>query len=569
MNNGPKDGNWNAPGSPYASYGPPRGQGAVGFEETRLLEDPSQELQQTAPISPHAAQQAPAPSASPAARGGINPKDIASEKTILHDDIKGSLGAMAKLVILEGMQQGKEFPILEQTVSFGRERDNTISFPDLSVSRYHFKIHRKPNGHDLEGLSDGNPTLLNGKATRKATLKHGDRIQAGKTLLQYLMLGQPNAPVEAKSNMAIFLVLGLVLLSGGIGAGIFLFSGRKTAQDDSKKQMVTEAFEEGLNLYRQRKWRDAEIAFERALSHDSKRMDIKQYIRDARSENDADLKLKKVRLLIADKNYKEAKEALTDIEEKLAPGSVYAEDLLRLQSNVRKALAPAVVVVVPPVRNGGTKPHTRTRWVKKNGRWVRASAPAPTPPPTTVTPAVPAAKTPEQIALESFAEGDLNKAKDLLIKAGNSNKANQIDQFREAYSRGKSSHNNRIHTTAIPALEQALQIDQELGLGKSLYTVQLRKMLANMYSMAGLMAFSERQYGSAYSSFRKALKQRPDHIVSKSKIEEIQAEAQGWLSEAQKAKGTAAKTYLLRITNTLPQTDPICKQAKALLKQFE
>jgi hypothetical protein len=324
--------------------------------------------------------------------------------------------------------------------------------------------------------------------------------------------------------------------------------------------LVSESFEEGLNLYRQRKWRDAEIAFERALSHDNTRADIKQYIRDARAENDADLKLKKTRLLISEKNYKDAKEVLGDIEEKLAPGSVYAEDLLRLQSKVRKALAPAAVAVTPaPVQ-----PPPVRRWSRRRRRAVQ-----PTPPPPTPTPAVPAAKTPEQIALESFADGDLNKAKALLIKAGNSNKADLIDQFRDLYGRGKTSHNNRIHATAIPALERALQIDQELAQGKSLYTVQLRKMLANMYSMSGLMAFGERQYGSAYSSFQKALKQRPGHIVSKSKIEEIQAKAQGWLSEAQKAKGATAKTYLLRIANTLPQTNPICKQAKQLLKQLE
>ncbi|MCB9637973.1 MAG: FHA domain-containing protein [Myxococcales bacterium] len=553
MNNGPKDGNRNAPGSPYASYGPPAASGATGFEETRLLEDPIEKLAQTTPVPgpPANAHAAPSQGNRP------KPKDIASEKTILHDDLKGTLGAIAKLVILEGVQQGKEFPLLEQTISFGRERDNTISFPDLSVSRYHFKVHRKNTGHDLEGLSDGNPTLLNGKTIKKPVqLKHGDRIQAGKTLLQYLVMGQNNPAPKSGAGAMIGIVVALVLLIGGIGVGLLLFANQKPVpQVDPKIQLANDSFEEGLNMFRQRKWRDAEIAFEKATSLDPKRVDAKQYITDARAESNADQKLKKVRLLLTEKNYKEAQSSLKDIEERLAPGSVYAEDLWRLQARVRKALKAQAVAVAPPVQ---PTPQPRRRRRRR-----RQATPPPTPVPT-----APKVKTPEQKAMEFFVEGDLQKAKTTFSQAGNSNKASLIDQFREVYLRGKTNHNNRIYGNAIPALRQALRIDKELSDGKSVYSGQISKMLANMYSMAGLMALSKSEYGGAYSNFRRAITLRPGHVVSKAKIAEIHAKAQGWLTEAQRLKGREAKTLLLRISKTLPSTDPLCRQAKALLNKL-
>jgi flagellar protein FliL len=51
------------------------------------------------------------------------------------------------------------------------------------------------------------------------------------------MAEQPNnaVPVKAKSNNLIFLVIGIVLLAGGMGAGWFLFAHNKTTQAAAEK----------------------------------------------------------------------------------------------------------------------------------------------------------------------------------------------------------------------------------------------------------------------------------------------------------------------------------------------
>src|SRR5262252_6143652 len=89
------------------------------------------------------------------------------------------------LIAVEGPLKGTLLVLDRPEVFVGRERSNTLSIDDASVSRRHFSIVRQGEKFTLRDLSSHNGTYLNGKAVREAVLNVGDRIQVGKTVLLF------------------------------------------------------------------------------------------------------------------------------------------------------------------------------------------------------------------------------------------------------------------------------------------------------------------------------------------------------------------------------------------------
>ncbi len=82
-------------------------------------------------------------------------------------------------------QQGRRYPLGEEDVSIGRERDNTIVIASESASRRHARIFVSGGSHVLVDLESTNGTLLNGKPVQEQTLRHGDVIRVGSMVLRY------------------------------------------------------------------------------------------------------------------------------------------------------------------------------------------------------------------------------------------------------------------------------------------------------------------------------------------------------------------------------------------------
>ncbi len=89
-------------------------------------------------------------------------------------------------------QQGHRYELGEEDVSIGRDRSNTIAVASESVSRRHARIFASGGSHVLVDLESTNGTLLNGKAVGEQTLRDGDVIRVGSTVLRYsLEAGRP------------------------------------------------------------------------------------------------------------------------------------------------------------------------------------------------------------------------------------------------------------------------------------------------------------------------------------------------------------------------------------------
>jgi pSer/pThr/pTyr-binding forkhead associated (FHA) protein len=85
----------------------------------------------------------------------------------------------------DAAQRGQRFPVAEEDVTIGREKDNTIVVPSESASRRHARVFASGGSHVLVDLESTNGTLLNGKTVAEQTLRNGDVIRVGSTVLRY------------------------------------------------------------------------------------------------------------------------------------------------------------------------------------------------------------------------------------------------------------------------------------------------------------------------------------------------------------------------------------------------
>lgn len=89
---------------------------------------------------------------------------------------------MAKLIEIEGLYPGREYPLGEATV-FGRRLDTDIRITDRTVSRRHAKITETSKGFVIVDLDSGNGTILNGRRiVRTMPLRDGDRVRIGRSV---------------------------------------------------------------------------------------------------------------------------------------------------------------------------------------------------------------------------------------------------------------------------------------------------------------------------------------------------------------------------------------------------
>jgi Domain of unknown function (DUF4388)/FHA domain len=77
------------------------------------------------------------------------------------------------------------FPLIRDSYTLGRHRNNDIVITDAKVSSFHGRIDRNPDGFHIVDLKSRNGCWVNGKRTEDALLKTGDEIRVGAAKLVY------------------------------------------------------------------------------------------------------------------------------------------------------------------------------------------------------------------------------------------------------------------------------------------------------------------------------------------------------------------------------------------------
>ena len=137
------------------------------------------------------------------------------------------------LRVQTGPHPNTTFPLTGSSITLGRQVDNDVVLDDSRVSRHHARLVWQPSGFEIEDLTSGNGTWVNGtRITKPTLLQPGDMIGLSpQVVLTYevpgagggatQLLGQraetkPVTPEPAREGKG-FLMFGV---GGVIGAGI-------------------------------------------------------------------------------------------------------------------------------------------------------------------------------------------------------------------------------------------------------------------------------------------------------------------------------------------------------------
>ncbi len=98
------------------------------------------------------------------------------------------------LVVLDGGISGSEYSIEEPRVVLGRGPEADLCVDDRAMSKEHAVLEFSDHGYRVRDLGSMNGTLLNGSEVRVAELKHGDRLQLGEHVFQFVLEKKRRSP---------------------------------------------------------------------------------------------------------------------------------------------------------------------------------------------------------------------------------------------------------------------------------------------------------------------------------------------------------------------------------------
>ena len=95
------------------------------------------------------------------------------------------VGAPASLVLVQGGQPIRTWPLAMAEISIGRAEQSDIPLADPGVSRNHARVVREGDDFIVEDLRSTNGTEVNGQPIRRRRLANGDMLKLASSTLQF------------------------------------------------------------------------------------------------------------------------------------------------------------------------------------------------------------------------------------------------------------------------------------------------------------------------------------------------------------------------------------------------
>ena len=111
--------------------------------------------------------------------------------------------AQARLLVIQGVDQGTRFEFEADRVRLGRGAQNEIRILDTEVSRRHATLLRGEQGYVLEDDNSSNGSFVNGQPVRSRPLANGDQIQLGRTILLFSLPGSESESGQVADRVSL------------------------------------------------------------------------------------------------------------------------------------------------------------------------------------------------------------------------------------------------------------------------------------------------------------------------------------------------------------------------------
>ena len=152
---------------------------------------------------------------------------------------------MPRLIVIRGVDEGKQFDVSGSAVTVGRHSSNSIALHDTQVSRKHLELRPlDTGGFSVFDLGSGNGTLLNGQPVSSSPLRSGDQISLGQSVLLYTA-GRADTPANELTERVKLLgrgadsdVLSAIVSRVGVDAGSQILSQPHQGSDWLKSRLA-------------------------------------------------------------------------------------------------------------------------------------------------------------------------------------------------------------------------------------------------------------------------------------------------------------------------------------------
>jgi len=277
------------------------------------------------------------------------------EKTQL---IENPFAKPARLIVVFGPDQGRDFPLIHDESTVGRALDCNVVLNDPTVSKHHCMVVKRADKFFLKDLGSGNGTKLNGEKITESQLTEGARMELGRTVMTFttklsglpksqppvadaghqartLATEMPVQPVQKRHEPVrqepasgfpwgrlAGLILLILILAGGVvatlqwGFDINVLDMEKpqpVVMVDSPHKKSLKLYNKGLGFMGDEKWDMAISAFQKALDLDPELRRASRRMIIAQKEKQTYQTLKKADQMLKQNKIPQVKALLTSV----------------------------------------------------------------------------------------------------------------------------------------------------------------------------------------------------------------------------------------------------------------
>ena len=309
------------------------------------------------------------------------------DATALYDGT--GLPASPRLVVTAGPRRGSEFALLNPVTTVGRGRNNTVTIPDVSLSRRHSRLEQHGDEWVVLDQGSGNGTRVNGRPVQRHRLRHGDEIGMGDTAIRFvepggvlvwaataMPSGRGGAATGRSSRLrrrtllcvAVFVALVTILGAALVRQRRLSRLAEIRERGDADRALARARFQEGAALLKQGLWAEARDKLRIAAELVPRDAEIARHLDSAETELPRAQALAAARAAVDRKDPGAARESLAQIP----ADSALAEEARILERALPPSAHGTALAVRPPEAPRERTAHPRRGRSSLEAREVRA-----------------------------------------------------------------------------------------------------------------------------------------------------------------------------------------------------